>query len=99
MLIWAINFVIKSITIRFNMLNTMMENENTNFAYISISFLNKYGQQVQHFAAKQLKRTFEKKSVKLKTVFLKINFEIVSYHKKCKDSNNFHFEIKYCILN
>ena len=31
-LIWAINFIIKSITRSFIMLNTIMENENTSFA-------------------------------------------------------------------
>ena len=34
-LIWEINFIIKSITRSFIMLNTMMENENTSFAKIS----------------------------------------------------------------
>ena len=37
--IWAINFIIKSITRSFIMLNTIMENENTSFANISIDFL------------------------------------------------------------
>ena len=38
-LIWAINFIIKSITRTFIMLNTVTENENTSFANISIPFL------------------------------------------------------------
>ena len=38
-LIWAINFVIESITRSFIMLNTLMENKNTNFANILIPFL------------------------------------------------------------
>ena len=38
-LIWAISFIIKSITKTFIMLNTVTENENTSFANISIPFL------------------------------------------------------------
>ena len=43
-LIWAINFIIKSITRTFIMLNTVTENENTSFANISIPFLCSYSQ-------------------------------------------------------
>ena len=38
-LIWAINFTIQSTTRRFTISNTIMENENTSFANISIPFL------------------------------------------------------------
>ena len=44
MSIWAINFIIKSITRSFIMLNTTMENEDTSFANISITFLRSRSQ-------------------------------------------------------
>ena len=47
-LIWAINFIIKSITRSFIMLNTMMENKNTTFAYISIPFLTSFSQHAEN---------------------------------------------------
>ena len=43
-LIWAVNFIIKSITRSFIMLNAMMKNENTSFANISIPFLRSCSQ-------------------------------------------------------
>ena len=47
-LIWAINFIIKSITRSFIMLNTMMKNKSTTFAYISIPFLTSFSQHAEN---------------------------------------------------
>ena len=43
-LIWAVNFMIKSITRSFILLNAMIENENTSFANILIPFLRSRSQ-------------------------------------------------------
>ena len=46
-LIWAINFIIKSIMRSFIMLNTVMENENMSFANILIPFMRSCSQHCQ----------------------------------------------------
>ena len=46
-LIWAINFIMKTITRSFIMLKTMMENENISFANISVPFLRSCSQHTQ----------------------------------------------------
>ena len=53
-LIWAINFIIKSITRSFIILNTMMESENTSFANISTPFLRPFSQHFEHDLMKEI---------------------------------------------
>ena len=52
-LTWEINFVVKSITSSFIMLNIMMENEITSFANISIPFLRSFS---QHYREHDLRK-------------------------------------------